>query len=77
MSSGGSTTRAAFKKTQLDHVIDIILEADGDPDHVFRRIADFFPINNVQDYVNIDRNELDNMNLTKFMSTDPLTTSIS
>ena len=54
-------------------MIDIILEADGDPDHVFRRIADFFPINNVQDYVNIDRNELDNMNLTKFMSTDPLT----
>ena len=43
MSSGGSTTHAAFKKTQLDHVafkktqldhvIDIILEAGGDPNH--------------------------------------------
>ena len=66
-------TRAAFKKTQLDHVIDIILEAGGDPDHVFHRIADFYPADNVQDYVNIDRNELDNMNLTKSTSTNPLT----
>ena len=73
MSSGGSTTHAAFKKTQLDHVIDIILEAGGDPDHVFCRIADFYPVDNVQDYVNIDRNELDNMNLMKSTSTNPLT----
>ena len=73
MSSGGSTTCAAFKKAQLDHVIDIILEAGRDPDHVFRRIADFYPIDNVQDYVNIDKNELDIMNLTKSMSNDPLT----
>ena len=36
-------THAAFKKIQLDHVIDIILEAGGDPDHVFRHIADFIP----------------------------------
>ena len=73
MSSGGSTTRAAFKKAQLDHVIDIILEADRDPDHVFHRIADFYPVDNVQDYVNIDKNELDIMNLTKSTSNDPLT----
>ena len=73
MSSGGSTTRAAFKKAQLDHVIDIILEADGDPHHVFRRIAEFYPVDNVQDYVNIDKNELDIMNLTKSTSNEPLT----
>ena len=73
MSSAGSTTRAAFKKAQLDHVIDIILEADGDPDHVFHRIADFYPVDNVQDYVNIDKNELDIMNLTKSTSNEPLT----
>ena len=73
MSSGGSTTRGAFKKAQLDHVIDIILEADRDPVHVFCQIADFYPIDNVQDYVNIDKNELDIMNLTKSTSSDPLT----
>ena len=73
MSSGGSTTRAAFKKAQLDHVIDVILEADRDPDHVFRRIEHFYPIDNVQDYVNIDKNELDIMNLTKFTSNETLT----
>ena len=73
MSSGGSTTCAAFKKAQLDHVIDIILEADGDPDHVFHRIADFYPVNYVQDYINIDKNELDIMNLTKSTFNNPLT----
>ena len=72
MSSGGSTIHAAFKKTQLDHVIDIILEAGGDPDHVFHRIADFYPIDIVQDYLNIERNELDNMSLMKSTSNDPL-----
>ena len=44
MSSGGFTTRGAFKKAQLDHVIDIILEAGGDPDHVFRRLQTFIPL---------------------------------
>ena len=72
MSSGGPMTHAAFKKTQLDHVIDIILEAGGDPDHVFHRIADFYPIENVQDYLNIDQNELNNMSLTKSTFNDPL-----
>ena len=72
MSSGGSTTHAVFKKTQLDNVIDIILKAGGDPNHVFHRIAEFYPIDNVQDYLNIDQNELDNMSLTKSTSNDPL-----
>ena len=68
-------THIAFKKAQLDHVIDIILEAGGDPDHVFHRIADYYPIDNVQDYVNIDKNELDIMNLIKSTSNEPLTTT--
>ena len=72
MSTGGSITRAQFKKTQLDHLIDVILEADGDPDDPARRIADDYPTNNVQDYTNLTRSELDNMVLTKSGSTDPV-----
>ena len=33
MSTGGSVARAQFKKYQLDHLIDVILDAGGDPDH--------------------------------------------
>ena len=33
MSTGGSITRALLKKSQLDHLIDVILDAGGDPDH--------------------------------------------
>ena len=33
MSTGGSMTHAQFKKIQLDHLINEILEAGGDPDH--------------------------------------------
>ena len=29
----GSMTHATFKKVQLDHLIDVILEAGNDPDH--------------------------------------------
>ena len=35
MSTGGSMACAAFKKLQLDHVIDVILEAQGDPDNPY------------------------------------------
>ena len=71
MSTGGSITRAQFKKTQLDHLIDVILEAGGDADDPARRIADDYPTTNVQDYTNLTRNELDSMVLTKSGSTDP------
>ena len=40
-------TCSTFKKAQLDHVIEIILEAGGDPDHPARRIADEYPASNV------------------------------
>ena len=70
MYTGGSITHAQFKKAQLDHLIDVILKAGGDPDHAAQRIADDYPTTNVQDYTNIEHNELDNMNLTKATSTD-------
>ena len=75
MSTGGSMTRAAFKKLQLDHLIDVILEARGDPDHAYRRIADQYPTDNVEDYINMDRSELDSMKLTKSTSTDTINIS--
>ena len=72
MSSGCSVTCANFKKRQLDHLIDIILEANGDDDHPARRIADEYHANNVQDYINIDWAELDTMELTESDSNDVL-----
>ena len=63
-------TRANFKKRQLDHLIEVILEASGDIDHPAQRIAEEYPANNVQDYINIDRTELDSMDLTKSDSND-------
>ena len=65
MPTGGSMTRAQFKKAQLDHLIDVILNANGDTDNEYRCIADMCPTDNVQDYINIDCGELDAMNLTK------------
>ena len=65
-------TCAQFKKVQLDHLIDVILEAGGDVDHAARRITDDYPTDNIQDYMNIKRSELDNMILTKSSSTDPV-----
>ena len=70
MSSVGSVTRANFKKRQLDHLIDVIKEADGDTDHPACRIAEEYPVNNVQDYIIIDRTELDTLELTKSDSND-------
>ena len=58
MSTSGSMTRTAFKKTQLDHVINVILETAGDLDHAYCRIADQYPTDNVEDYMNLDRSEL-------------------
>ena len=49
MSSVGSVTCADFKKRQLDHLIDVILEANGDDDHPACRIADEYHATNIQD----------------------------
>ena len=70
MSTVGSVTYANFKKRQLDHLIDVILEANGDDDHPTCRIADEYNATNVQDYINIDRTELDMMKLTDSDSND-------
>ena len=70
MSTGGSVTCTYFKKRQLDHLIDVILEANGDDDHPACRIADEYHATNVQDYINIDRAELDTMELTNSDSND-------
>ena len=59
----------------IDHLIDVTLEAGGDVDHAARRIADDYPTDNVQEYMNIERSELDNMNLTKSLSNDPVNIS--
>ena len=70
MSTVSSVTQANFKKRQLDHLIDVILEASRDIDHPAQQIGEEYPANNVQDYINIDWTELDSMNLTKSNSTD-------
>ena len=55
MPSGGYATRAQFKRAQLDHLIDIILEADGDADDAYHRIANEYLARNVQVYINIKK----------------------
>ena len=65
MSSGGSITRALFKKYQLDHLIDVILDAGGDPDHAAQRVADLYATDNVQDYIYITEMDLSAWTLTK------------
>ena len=70
MSTGGSVTRANFKRRQLDHLINVILEANGDDDHPARLIAGEYNATSVQDYINIDGTELDTMELTDLDSND-------
>ena len=64
MSIVGTVTCANFKKRQLEHLIDVILEANGDDDHPAHRIADEHHATDVQDYINIDQVELNTMELT-------------
>ena len=51
------------------------METAGDPDHAYRHIADQYPTDNVEDYMNLDRSELDTMILTKSTTTDTVTIS--
>ena len=46
-------THAQFKKIQLDHLIDMILEANGDVNHAYCQVADTYPTDNIQDYMNL------------------------
>ena len=70
MSTGGSVTSANFKRRQLDHLMDVILEANSDDDHPARLIAGEYNATSVQDYINIDQGELDTMELTNSDSND-------
>ena len=73
MSTGGSITHAQFKKYQLDHLIDVILDAGGDPDHVAGQVSDLYPTDNVQDYINITEMDLSALTLAKSNNIDALT----
>ena len=57
------TTRATARKAQLDHLLDNILEAQGDDDHVIRLIAKAQGVVSVSDFVNISESDLQNMSL--------------
>ena len=72
MSSVRFLTHCTFKKAQFDQVIEILLEAGGDPDHSARHIADEYPASYVHDYINIDQNELDSVILIKVSSDDTI-----
>ena len=73
MSTGGSITHTQFKEYQLDHLIDVILDAGGDPDHAAEHVADLYPTDNVQDYINITEMDLSALTLTKSNNIDGLT----
>ena len=72
MPPGGYATRAQFKRAQLDHLIDAILEADSDADDAYHCIANEYPARNVQDYINIEKGKLDTMIITKTETNDPI-----
>ena len=73
MLTGGSIAHAQFKKYQLDHLLDVILDAGGDPDHAARWVADLYPTDNVQDYINITEMDFSALTLTKSNNIDVLT----
>ena len=69
MSTGGSMTHALFKKVQLDHVLDSILEGGGNPDDVYHCVTATYPTKNIHDFINLDCSELDTMSLKKLVMT--------
>ena len=57
------TTWATARKAQLDHLLDNILEAQGNDDHVIRLIAKAQGVASVSDFINISESNLQNMSL--------------
>ena len=57
------TTQVTARKAQLDHLLDNILEAQGNDDHVIRLIAKAQGVASVSDFVNILESDLQNMSL--------------
>ena len=62
-------THAQFKKVQLDHLVDVILEAGGDDDHAARRIADEYPTDNIQVLSNHDTHDTTSIRKQKSVGT--------
>ena len=62
-STSTPTTRATARKAQLDHLLDNILEAQGNNDHVIRLIAKAQGVVSVSDFINISETDLQNMSL--------------
>ena len=56
-------TRAAARKAQLDHLLDTILEAQGDSDHVVRLITNAQGVTTAADVANISEADLQKMTL--------------
>ena len=52
------TTQATARKAQLDHLLDNILEAQGNDEHVIRLIANAQGVVSVSDFVNISESDL-------------------
>ena len=72
MSTGGSMTCLTFKESQLEYLIDVILDANGDANHAYHHIVDMYPTDNVYDDSNINQVELDAINLTNVGSSDAI-----
>ena len=51
-------TWATSRKAQLDHLLDNILETQGDNDHVIQLIAKAQGVASVSDFVNISESDL-------------------
>ena len=62
-STATPATRATARKAKLDHLLDNILEAQGDNDHVIRLIAKAQGVVSVSDFVNISESDLQNISL--------------
>ena len=56
-------TWATARKAQLDHLLDNILEAQGDDDHVIQLIGKAQGAASVSDFINISESDLQNMSL--------------
>ena len=64
------STRAATRKAQLDHLLDMVLDAQGDKDHVVRLIANAQDVTTALDVINISEADLQNMTLKDSTGTD-------
>ena len=67
------STHVAARKAQLDHLLDTILEVQGDNDHVVHLIANTQGVTTAADVTNISEADLQNMALKDSNGTDVCT----